>query len=210
MFCEEIPETYTVCHAFLDDARFYLLLTYIDQDIAAEVRAGGCSCGGVLHSACYPRKPRGVPRSLLGDDYTSRLSFCCAEDGCRRRCTPPSVRFLGRKAYLGTIVILLSALEHGLSPRRRQRLIDTLDISLQTLARWKRWWRKTVPATRVWQALRGQFMPPLDGPLPDVLLGRLIGADLPQRLCRVLVLLMPLTTTSCSRYPRGIIDPQTM
>jgi len=102
-----------VCHAFINDSRFYQFLFRIDQDIAAQVRAGGCCCGGILHSARYPRKPRGI-RTKMDESYTSRLSFCCAREGCRRRSTPPSVRFLGRKVYLGAVVILVTALEHGL------------------------------------------------------------------------------------------------
>ena len=77
-----------MCHAFLTDANFYQLLFQIDGWIAEEVRARGCDCGGQLHSACYPRKPRGI-RSALDESYQSRLSFCCAQDGCRRRSTPP-------------------------------------------------------------------------------------------------------------------------
>lgn len=93
-----------MCQAFLYDSRFYRQLFELDQMSAAEVRAGGCdSCAGVLHSARYPRKPRGI-REALDASYDTRLSFCCAEDGCRRRHTPPSVRFLGRKVYLGTLV----------------------------------------------------------------------------------------------------------
>jgi len=196
-----------VCHAFLTDSRFYQFLFRIDQLIAAEVQAGGCSCGGVLHSARYPRKPRGL-RSLLGKSYETRLSFCCAVDGCRRRCTPPSVRFFGRKVYLGAIVILVTALEHGLTPRRRRWLIETLDIWPQTLARWRRWWRESFPATRCWQAQRGHFMPGLDpAQLPGALLGDLMGGDLSQRLCQLLHLLIPITSSSWSGYLRVSIDP---
>ena len=199
-----------MCHAFFTDSRFYQFLFHIDQVIAAEVQAGGCSCGGVLHSARYPRKPRGL-RTLLGESYETRLSFCCAVDGCRRRCTPPSVRFLGRKVYLGAIVILVTALEHGLTPRRRRWLIETLDIWPQTLARWRRWWRESFPATRCWQAQRGHFMPPLDpAQLPGALLGALMGGDLSQRLCQLLHLLIPITSSSWSGYLRVSIDPQKM
>ena len=124
-----------MCHAFFNDSRFYQFLLRIDQDIAAEVQAGGWSCGGVLHSARYPRKPCGTPSGLAAS-YERRLSFCCASDGCRRRCTPPSVRFLGRKVYLGAMVILVMAMEHGLSSKRRQQLIEQFDLYPQTLARW--------------------------------------------------------------------------
>ena len=135
-----------MCHAFLNDARFYRFLFDIDQDIARQVQAGGCSCGGVLHSACYPRKPRGI-RSNWDESYNTRLSFCCAEEDCRRRSTPPSVRFLGRKVYLGVMVTLITALEHGLSPKRRQELIESLDIWPQTISRWRQWWREIFPST---------------------------------------------------------------
>jgi hypothetical protein len=199
-----------VCHAFPDDSRLYQFLSRIDHDVAARVQAGGCFCGGVLHSARYPRKPRGV-RSPLNRAHQTRLSFCCAVEGCRRRSTPPSVRFLGRKVYFGAIVILVTALEYGLSPRRRQWLIETLDIWPQTLARWRKWWRERFPASRCWQTHRGNFMPPLDhAQLPGVLLGRLTGSDLHQRLCQLLVLLAPLTSTSWSGYLRVSIDPQKM
>ncbi|MEN8180844.1 MAG: hypothetical protein ABFS39_19810 [Pseudomonadota bacterium] len=199
-----------MCHAFLNDAKFYRFLFDIDQDIAHQVQAGGCSCGGVLHSACYPRKPRGI-RSKLDESYKTRLSFCCAEEGCRRRSTPPSVRFLGRKVYLGVMVILITALEHGLSPKRQQWLIETLDIWPQTLSRWRKWWRAAFPASRCWQEERGRFIPPVEtDQLPGTLLGRLDGKDLRQRLCYLLLLLTPITTTSWSGYLRVITDPQKM
>ena len=199
-----------MCHAFFNDSRFYQFLFRIDQDIAAEVQAGGCSCGGVLHRACYPRKPRGI-RCVLDESSESRLSFCCATDGCRRRCTPPSVRFLGRKVYLGPLVILVMAMEHGLSAKRRQQLIEQLDLYPQTLARWRRWWRKIFPASRCWQANRGRFIPPVDvSQLPGALLGRLSPEDLQHRVCLLLRLLAPLTTTSWSGSLRVVINPQKM
>jgi hypothetical protein len=141
-----------VCHAFLTDTSFYQLLTRIDESIAEEVRARGCRCGGVLHSARYPRKPRGL-RSALDASYERRLSFCCAQNGCRRRHTPASVRFLGRKVYLSVIVVLITALQHGLTERRRRRLIEELDVPAQTLWRWRRWWREQFVQSRCWRAL---------------------------------------------------------
>ena len=200
-----------MCHAFLNDSRFYQFLFRIDQEIAVQVRAGGCPhCGGALHSACYPRKPRGI-RGVLDQSYQSRLSFCCAEDGCRRRCTPVSVRFLGRKVYLGVVVVLISALEHGLSASRRRCLIETLEVPMQTLWHWRSWWRESFAASRCWQALRGRFVPPVAAEqLPGALLGRLSGVDLCQRVCQLLSLLAPLTSGSCSGSLRVGLDPQKM
>ena len=42
-----------MCHALLQDPSFFRLLLRIDEDLAGEARAGGCSCGGVLHRADY-------------------------------------------------------------------------------------------------------------------------------------------------------------
>ena len=199
-----------MCHIFFNDPRFYQFLFEVDQAIAAEVQVAGCSCGGVLHSARYPRKPRGL-RAVLDDSYTTRLSFCCAAEGCRRRTTPPSVRFLGRKVYLGAIIILITAMKHGLSSKRRQGLLEALDIWPQTFFRWQQWWRETFPASRCWQSERGRFIPPVDcAQFPGALLGRLTGKDLIQRLCQLLRLLMPMTTTSWSGYLRVTIEPQKM
>jgi len=121
------------------------------------------------------------------------------------------VRFLGRKVYLGVIIVLISALEYGLSPKRRKQLVEALDIWPQTISRWKRWWRAVFPESRCWQAMRGHFIPPLNTHhLPGALLGRLKGEDLRQRLCHLLRSLVPITTTSWSGSLRVIIDPQKM
>src|ERR1700735_4738618 len=95
--------TDTVYQAVLADAKFHEQLLVFDRDLAASARAARCwLCGGALHSASYDRKPRGsLPLVLgrpsgLGQEYAERFSFCCAVDGCRKRTTPPSLRFLGR------------------------------------------------------------------------------------------------------------------
>lgn len=51
-------ETIKVCHALLQDFRFFRLLLQLDIDLAMQSRAGGCRCGEVLHRANFPRKPR--------------------------------------------------------------------------------------------------------------------------------------------------------
>lgn len=200
-----------MCHAFYFSASFYQVLFELDQQLAEQVKQSGCACGGKLHSARYPRKPRGVSRELLGQEYETRFSFCCAVEGCRRRSTPPSVRFLGRKVYLGSIVILLSALEHGLSASRRQHLIESLDLWPQTYYRLARWWRKRFALSPCWRVLEPQFLPPIATQrLPGELLGRLKGEDLSQRLIQLLLLLQSLTSGSCSHYLPLTSGPQKM
>ena len=202
-----------MCHDFIADASFWRRLFELDQLIAEEVRAKGCPhCGDVLHSAAYPRKPRGVPYAVLGEHYQTRLSFCCQRDGCRKRCTPPSVRFMGRKVFLGVVITLICAVEQGLTPVRRARLIDELDLWPQTFFRWQSWWRTQVPATRHWQALRARLVPSSAqiATLPDVLLSQLSWQDLCRRIIGFLQLMMPLSTASCSHTLRLDQLPQKM
>lgn len=154
----------------LQDARFFELLVRFDDDLAAEVRGSGCACGGVLHSARYPRKPRGGPGALV-QERVMRASFCCAEEGCRRRVTPPSLRFLGRKVFFGVVVLLIPILREGPTPERVRRLEARFGVSRRTLYRWRRWWQETVPRSRWWQQQRGLFAAVVDGEkLPGSLL----------------------------------------
>jgi len=103
------------------------------------------------------------------------------------------------------------SLEQGLSPKRHKQLIEQLDLWPQTLARWRQWWQQTFVVSRCWQAARGHFIHPVAvGQLPGALLGRLSGVDLRHRLCLLLRLLAPVTTTSWSGSLRVAIDPQKM
>ena len=127
--------------ALLADAKFHEQLLVFDRDLAASARAARCwLCGGALHSASYDRKPRGCPAGL-GQEYAERFSFCCAVDGCRKRTTPASLRFLGRHVYLATVVTLISALMLGTTPSRLARLSVVPGLNRRTLARWRAWWR---------------------------------------------------------------------
>ncbi len=80
----------------------------------------------------------------------TRTSFCCAR--CRKRVTPPSVRFLGRRVYLGAIVVLACVLRQWPTPWRVARLGEVLGVSRDTLARWHRWWRDVFVRTAFWKA----------------------------------------------------------
>jgi len=96
-----VPSQIVVSRRTLAPTRLALLLR-IDHYLAARRRADGCQCGGALHRADYPRKPRGCPVEVR-DDHSSRLSFCCAV--CRRRATSMSVRFLARRVYFALAVV---------------------------------------------------------------------------------------------------------
>jgi hypothetical protein len=180
----------------LMDRRVPGLLLKIDEDLAGQARAKGCSlCGGALHSAAYPRKPRGIPNGSE-PGFQTRLSFCCAAEGCRRRHTPPSVRFLGRRVYLGAVVVLTTAMQQGVTPVRARRLKELLGVSLLTLARWREWWRTTFAQSAFWKEMRARFLPPPEaGEFPLALLER-FGPDEDVRLLAFLRFLAPLSTTA--------------
>ena len=145
-------------HELLFDATFWAFLFTIDQDLAEASREEKCpSCSSRLHCANYPRKPRG-PRDLP-DEYRFRLSFCCARDGCRKRVTPPSVRFLGRKVYLGAVVILVSAMRQGPTPRRVRELTKLFDADRRTIYRWRDFWNEHFPKTTFWKVARARLVP---------------------------------------------------
>ena len=85
---------------------------------AEETRKKACPCGGRLHAANYLWQTTQHYPAQLPEQECLRLSFCCDRDGCRKRATPPSVRFLGPKVYLGIIVILISAMQRTDAPPR--------------------------------------------------------------------------------------------
>ena len=179
-----------MCHALLQDLKFFQLLFRIDQELAAQARAGGCLfCDGVLHCADYPRKPRACLLEVQ-EDFATRFSFCC--NLCRKRCTAMSVRFLGRRVYLGLAVVLVSARHAGQIPAAA-RLGEALAVPIRTLERWRKWWLEQFPLTPLWQAQCARFMPPvavLD--LPGEFLERFAGKA-GEPLLRLLVFLAPLS-----------------
>lgn len=69
-----------------------------------------------------------------------------------------SVRFLGRKVYLGAVVVLASALARGPSKTSVTKLSALLGITRRTLARWCRWWSTMFATSRFWESVRGRFV----------------------------------------------------
>lgn len=151
----------------LSDGEILEFLTRSDAAMAELTREAGCSCGGVLHRASYDRKPRG-----LGSVGTvRRASFCCAEEGCRRRATPPSLLFLGRRVFFGVVVLLVPALRQAPSRQTLAELETRYGVTQRTLLRWQEWWRETFEASSVWRAAQGLFRTPVRAvDLPESLL----------------------------------------
>ena len=103
-----------------------------------------------------------------------------------------SVRFLGRRVYLGLAVVLVSARHAGQTPAAA-RLEAGSGIPIRTLERWRQWWQTDFALTPLWQAQCARFMPPVaTGRLPGELLERFTG-EAQAALMRLLIFLTPLT-----------------
>jgi hypothetical protein len=178
--------------ALLGDAKFHQLLLAFDRDLAAAARATPCArCRGVLHSGGYQRKPRGRPDGL-GEAYDRRFSFSCSRRDCRKRKTPASLRFLGPKVYVASMVVVISAMRDG-ATAALQKLSQLVGVSRRTIARWRKWWLSIFAASPFWRLAAAAFMPPIDKErLPASLLERFAGS-VGEQLIALLRFLGPIT-----------------
>jgi hypothetical protein len=193
---------------------FFAWMTDLDLRVAREVAAARCPlCGGPLHQGNYERKPRGGLLAGAGEAFRTRYSLCCG--WCRKRALPPSLRFLGRRVYLGAVVVLATVVAQVASTLKGARAVTA--VPGRTLRRWGAWWLSTFPATRTWTELRPRFMPPPpdEADLPRSLVERLAtdvetNSETPTlgEVCLLAArLLAPATTTSlldASRFVRGL------
>ena len=191
----------------LRDARFLELLLKIDREKCAEVRACRCPklrCGGPMHAGHFRRKPRGFGLLRGGeappDGFDVRFDLCCGS--CRQRTMPESVRFLGRKVYLGVVIVIASVFARGPSRDALRLLQAHLQVSWNTLARWRIWWLE-LPRSGFWQSVRGLLPVELDlDALPESLLGRFQGEPA-EKVVRLMRLLGPLTARG---FPSALGD----
>ena len=105
-----------------------------------------------------------------------RHSLCCGH--CRRRTTPPSVLFLGRKVYWAAVVVVVAALrQRRPGSASAAALRRALGVSWKTVRRWMDWWAETFPTSRTWRAFRGRFPATVrDDDLPAALVDVVTGA----------------------------------
>lgn len=137
----------------------FQLLLDLDILFALAARDSQCPhCGGRLDQAHYPRRPRGASEAGHLPENQVRFSYCCATEGCRRRLTPFSVRFLGPKVYFGVVIALLSALRNGPKSWTVRRIVETFDPfaegrgpSARTVLRWVAFWREKVVGSPFWR-----------------------------------------------------------
>jgi hypothetical protein len=173
-----------------------MALGAMDAEYAAKVHRAGCAhCGGRLDRADYARKPRGE----LGEAasaFERRCSFCCREDGCRKRATPPSLRFLGRKVYVAVLVVLASAAGRAQRLEGGGRARRVLDVPVRTVRRWIDWWETVFALGAFFTEAKGFFATPIEvGELPASLLAR-FGSAGAEALGKMLRFIAPVTTSS--------------
>jgi hypothetical protein len=181
---------------FIFNASFHLLLITIDQELANGILEQGCPyCKGKLHRADYPRSPIGMLLQFR-DYYNERLSLCCAI--CRKRITPPSVRFFGRRWYPAPLHLLMSALMLGINERRLllvKRHFGVI-VSESTWKRWRKWWRESFTSTSFWQQAKGLAQTAIESEshktFPRALLEAFQGG-LEEKMYFILRFLSPLT-----------------
>jgi len=103
--------------------------------------------------------------------------------------TPPSSRFLGRRVYLAAAVAVIAAMRGG----NKAILSRYVELSSQTLRRWRRWWQDLFPQTRLWSVTCGRLRRPVAADqLPGGMLAAFAGAARDQLLA-FLRWLAPLT-----------------
>jgi hypothetical protein len=183
---------------------FFSLLEEFDEGMARRVAAAGCPrCEGPLHRGDYGRKPRGALIAPAGEGFVVRFSLCCGREGCRRRATPPSVRFLGRRVFLGVVVIVASMVAQALGAGAAIR--RATGVPARTTQRWLGWWRGPFIQTEVFVAVRARLVGVAIGELPASIVGQLPGT-MKERMRMMLDLLTPLTTGSVAEGSRFLRD----
>lgn len=179
---------------FVLNASVFEVLSKIDAELADNLLKMGCPyCGGKLHQANYPRSPFGLLQQFR-PYFEERLSFCCRS--CRKRTTPPSVRFFGRRWYVAPVFILLSVLMLGINERRLMQIKKQfgLTVSESTWKRWRAWWRHEFAETTFWLQAKGSVISHLQEKiwLPRALY-RLFSGSLIEKIPKLLQFLSPLT-----------------
>jgi hypothetical protein len=188
-------------------SEFFEGLMTIDTAIVERAAEEPCGdCGGPLYRGDYARKPRGGLLAIAAEAFGRRFSLCCGQDGCRHRATPPSVRFLGRRVYVGAVVVLASAV--ALAAATVGAGVRTTGVPARTTRRWLRWWRGPFTTSGPFVDLSARLVPAPDRQrLPVSLLERLAG-DGPAPIAKLLTWLAPITTASGSdgsRFLRGVM-----
>jgi len=158
---------------FLVKLKDWILFSYkMDQIIADEFQKKAycikCEKKTVFLISNYPRKPRGIPNFIdeaFRNKYLSnRFSFLCRT--CKKRHTPESVRYLGKKIYIESLIFLLQIYHESNVPAPREKKLN-LDCypARITRKRWPLFFKDKIWDSEVGKNIRRWF---LLNPEPDL------------------------------------------
>lgn len=137
----------------------YFVLEKIDMVLAKIAHERHCQhCGGPLDVANYGRKIRG--NGL--DKPVIKYGLCCRQEGCRKRATVESVRFVGGFIYSSMTILLACYLLNG-SQIRFKNILRRFNLNPRTLKRWNIFWSEIFEKTAFWKEHRVKINLNLDG-----------------------------------------------
>ncbi|MDQ3232367.1 MAG: hypothetical protein M3Q07_11145 [Pseudobdellovibrionaceae bacterium] len=132
----------------LEHSSFFQILQSFDEDMSNAMKALGCKhCGGKLDIGHYQRKPRGLEWADLTDVSNTRYSLCCREESCRRRSTPLSLRFAGRKVYCSVFIVLFTLMQERGDQHAQLHLHKKFGLSLATARGWVQLFKSRMPSS---------------------------------------------------------------
>ncbi len=138
----------------LRSARFFSFLFSLDQETAGRIKERRCPvCGGQLDAAKYSRVARGLAEAPDKRELYV-FSMCCRH--CRKRVTPPSLRFSGQKQHAKGVILLAHVLDKGVTKRKITKLRELLGVSERTIRRWLRAWQAKIAGSTWWRELKAR------------------------------------------------------
>ena len=143
-------------YQIINDYTFYEFLFQVDEEEFKKLYKTQCPCCkvGVLHIANYARKPRGF-LGELPEDILIRFSLCCSNEGCRKRHKPISLRFMDRKVYFRSAILLINCLRYGANKYRLRKLKEEFGVTERTIYRWRKYWVEYFPEAELSRKLQG-------------------------------------------------------
>jgi hypothetical protein len=150
-----------------------VLLWMLEEDRSACEKHWGKPCPfckrGVLHRGHWQSKGE-LPKEFLAPaGFLLRFSLCCSNRKCRRRFSPPSLRFPPGGKYSTAVILLVKLMHLPKSETRARKLAELFCVSLSTVRRWIFRWRAFCATKTKWSQEQGAIFQLGGGGFDDVL-----------------------------------------
>lgn len=148
------------CINVLLTASLFFFLLLLDREQAQNLWGKTCPhCGeGVLYWGCWKKKVRCPTSAPLPQGFEVQFSLCCSAKDCRKRVTPPSIRFPEGSPNLAVVVILARIFACGPSQKRISELKCLLKVDERTIRRWLARWRRVESESPWWKKIEGSLL----------------------------------------------------